>query len=245
MLLRRNTKQQDLSLHTLLASGKTRVVGTLHDASGIRSLSKINKIKMSGIDLLEARLDSLPAKFLDSLPLSSLKAFPMIATARHPAEGGAGDLSPAERRDLLESALNWASAIDVELRSARALAPLIATAHQHGRTVILSHHNFSLTPKLAVMKELARRASDLGADLLKIATFLDGPADLGRLIEFQSAKLQVPVTCMGMGPAGRFSRIVLSGFGAPLCYGWLGKQQVPGQWPALKLAGVLSEVLPV
>ena len=69
--------------------------------------------------------------------------------------------------------------------------------------------------------------------------------DLGRLIEFQSAKLQVPVTCMGMGPAGRFSRIVLSGFGAPLCYGWLGKQQVPGQWPALKLAGVLSEVLPV
>jgi 3-dehydroquinate dehydratase-1 len=221
------------------------VVGTLHEASGIRSLSKINRSKMLGIDLLEARLDSLPAKFIDSLPLSSLQPFPMIATARHPAEGGAGDLFPTKRRDLLERSLNWASAIDVELRSARAFAPLIATAHQNGRTVILSHHNFSSTPTLAAMNELARRASDLGADLLKVATFLRGPADLGRLIEFQSAKLQVPVTCMGMGPAGRFSRIVLSGFGAPLCYGWLGKQQVPGQWPALKLAGVLSEVLPV
>jgi len=57
-------------------------------------------------------------------------------------------------------------------------------------------------------------------------------------------ELPIPVTTMGMGPAGRFSRLVLSGFGAPLCYGWLGKPQVPGQWPALELAGLLAGMLP-
>ena len=68
--------------------------------------------------------------------------------------------------------------------------------------------------------------------------------DLLRLIELQSGATRVPVTAMGMGPAGRFSRLVLSGFGAPLCYGWLGKPQVSGQWPALELAELLARVLP-
>jgi 3-dehydroquinate dehydratase-1 len=70
------------------------------------------------------------------------------------------------------------------------------------------------------------------------------PRDLQRLIEFQSGARNLPVTAMGMGPAGRFSRIVLCGFGAPLCYGWLGNPQVSGQWPALELRGLLSGILP-
>ncbi len=240
----KNAEKQELSLHAVLQSGRTLVVGTLHETTGLRLLTKSSARKLKGVDLLEARLDSLPGHQVSSSRFQLTVDLPMIATARHPGEGGVGNLSLARRRSLLEESLSWASAIDVELRSAQSLAPLIATAHQHGRTVILSHHNFSSTPSLATMKELALRASDLGADLFKVATFLRNPADLERLIGLQTAKTPIPVTAMGMGAAGRFSRIVLSGFGAPLCYGWLGKPQVPGQWPALELAGVLSEVLP-
>ena len=236
--------KQQASFHSFLQIGRTLVVGTIHEQSGLRVLSKLCGKKATGIDLLEARLDSLPINFTPSLSSQLPVDLPMIATARHPGEGGVGNLSLAQRRSLLEESLPWASAIDVELRSAKSLSSLIATAHQHGRTVILSHHNFTSTPPLASLKELSSRASDLGADLFKVATLLRNPADLQRLIALQTAKTPLPVTAMGMGPAGRFSRIVLSGFGAPLCYGWLGKPQVSGQWPALELAGGLSEVLP-
>jgi 3-dehydroquinate dehydratase-1 len=97
---------------------------------------------------------------------------------------------------------------------------------------------------MASLKKLAARAADHGADLFKVAVRLQDMTDLQTLIEFQAAETKIPVTTMGMGPAGRFSRLVLCGFGAPLCYGWLGKPQVPGQWPALELAGLLAGVLP-
>lgn len=239
-----------MSLQQLLSLNRPLVVGTLHEAAGLKFLKgagvlkdrKGNSAVVEGklpLDLLEARLDCLPVR---SLP--EVWPLPMIATARHPDEGGRGNLSLERRRELLEGSLSWASALDVELRSAKELASVIAAAHQHGRTVILSHHDFEATPSLALLKKLAARAADQGADLFKVATLLEDRCDLQRLIEFQMAELPIPVTTMGMGPAGRFSRLVLCGFGAPLCYGWLGKPQVPGQWPALELAGLLAGMLP-
>lgn len=227
------------SLQPLLSRGRSLVVGTLHDSKGLALLKKRGSLLAGAVDVLEARLDHVD---MDTLP--SLWPLPVIATARHPGEGGNGNLRAWERASLLTVALPWAAAIDVELRSAGALSAVIAEAHQHGRTVILSHHDFSATPTLAALGKLARRASDAGADLFKVATTLRGPGDLRRLIDFQSAPLPIPVTTMGMGPAGKFSRLVLCGFGAPLCYGWLGAPQVSGQWPALQLKGLLSEVLP-
>jgi 3-dehydroquinate dehydratase I len=228
--------RQTLSLQQLLSLGRPLIIGTLHEASGLKLLKRADALPL---DLLEARLDSLS---LRSLPANW--PLPMIATARHPDEGGKANLSLARRRELLEKAISWASALDIELRSARELAPVIASAHQHGRSVILSHHDFEATPTLAQLRKLTARAADQGAELFKVATFLENRSDLQRLIEFQMSDLPIPVTTMGMGPAGRFSRLVLCGFGAPLCYGWLGKPQVPGQWPALELAGLLAGMLP-
>lgn len=233
---------QILSLHTLLLKGRPLSIGTLHEGSAIRNLKKVASLPLSRRpDLLEARLDSLLAAGVN---LPSAWPLPVVATARHPQEGGEGNLDVASRRRLLEGAIPWASAIDVELRSVRFMAPLIAMAHQHGRTVILSHHDFKATPSLSTLKKLASAASVAGADLFKVATFLRDRNDLRRLVELQTESLSVQVTAMGMGDAGRFSRLVLAGFGAPLCYGWLGCPQVPGQWPALELPAMLSRILP-
>lgn len=226
-------------LHRLLSEGDPLIVGTLHEATGLRSVSSGKSASLVGIDVLEARLDHLLGSRLPATwPL------PVIATARHPSEGGAGNLPLTIRRRLLVEALEWADGVDVELRSARSLAPVIAAAHQRGATVILSHHDFRTTPSLASLRALAMRAADQGADLFKVAVTLGNPSDLSRLIEFQRSVSPIPVATMGMGPAGRFSRLVLAGFGSPLCYGWLGKPQVPGQWPALGLRAMFDQVLP-
>lgn len=227
------------TLQHLLSKGRPLIVGTLHDSSGLKWLRGATKASLSQLDVLEARLDAL-----DGLKLPKKWPLPVIATARHPGEGGIGNLALPKRRLLLEEVIPWASAIDIELRSAKTLAPVVARAHQAGSTVILSHHDFKSTPSLAVLKKLASRAADEGADVFKVATMLREPKDLQHLVELQMSSRGVPVVAMGMGGAGRFSRLVLSGFGSPLCYGWLGRPQISGQWPALRLRGLLDEVLP-
>jgi 3-dehydroquinate dehydratase-1 len=227
------------TLQHLLSKGRPLIVGTFHDSSGLKWLGGATKTALRQLDVLEARLDAL-----DGLKLPKKWPLPMIATARHPGEGGIGNLAQSKRRQLLEEAIPWASAIDIELRSSKTLAPVVALAHQAGSTVILSHHDFNSTPSLAVLKKLASRAAAEGADVFKVATMLREPKDLQRLIELQLSSPGIPVVLMGMGGAGRFSRLVLSGFGSPLCYGWLGRPQVSGQWPALRLRGLLDEVLP-
>jgi 3-dehydroquinate dehydratase-1 len=226
------------SIQTLITAGRPLVVGTLHDKTGLQLIRRGASV-LSALDLLEVRLDCI-----EGIPLPVSWPLPVIATARHPDEGGSGSLSKVRRAGLLNDAVSWSSAIDVELRSAKALAPVIAQAHQHGRTVILSHHDFIRTPAIKTLKSLAVKAANSGADLFKVATQLRDRSDLLSLIEFQSGISPVPVVAMGMGSAGRFSRVVLAGFGAPLCYGWLGKPQVPGQWPAAELRSLLNGVLP-
>lgn len=234
-------RRQIPSLQPLLREGSPLVVGTLHDRAGANFLTKalIRSPLLKGVDLLEVRLDSFP---LEALP--KRWPLPVIATARHPEEGGLGNLTQSKREALLKGALSWASALDIELRSARPLAPVIAGAHQQGRTLILSHHDFDATPTLPMLKKLASKAAAYGADLFKVATLLRDRRDLQRLVDLQLSRTEVPVIAMGMGAAGRFSRIVLAGFGTSLCYGWLGSPQVAGQWPALELRGILGEVLP-
>jgi 3-dehydroquinate dehydratase I len=231
-------KGQTKSIQRLLALGRPLVVGTIHEATALQRTRR-GVANLGGVDLLEVRLD-----FLGDVTLPSKWPLPAIATARHPDEGGAGSLSTAKRASLLRGAIPWASAVDVELRSAKALAPVIAEAHQHGLTVILSHHDFKATPSPKHLGRLVAKAAEAGADLFKVATVVHDRKDLMRLIEFQSENSPVPVVTMGMGNAGRFSRLVLPGFGAPLCYGWLGKPQVPGQWPAIELRGLLEGILP-
>ena len=230
-------KGQFRSIQGLLTSNRPLVVGTIHEKLGLQRVRR--GAVPSGLDLLEVRLDCLgEADLPKKWPL------PVIATARHPEEGGEGGLSSGRRAELLHDAVSWASAIDVELRSARELAPVIAKAHQFGRTVILSHHDFKATPSRNFLKRRAVSAASSGADLFKVATLLRDRSDLLTLIDFQAGNSPVPVAAMGMGTAGRFSRLVLGGFGAPLCYGWIGKPQVPGQWPAAELRNLLNVVLP-
>ena len=236
-----NSLRQTFSLYSALAKNRALTVGTLHDAVGIRILKKMGSGSAMSIDILEARLACL---LHSSIPLPINWPLPVIATARHPGEGGAGNLSKSIREKLLMESIPWASGIDVELRSTRGLARVIATAHQYGRTVIVSHHDFTSTPSLSMLKKLASRASGEGADLFKVATFLRDQRDLRRLIDLQMESSAIQVSAMGMGTAGRFSRLVLAGFGAPLIYGWLGNPQVSGQWPALELPRLLLEVLP-
>ena len=185
-------------------------------------------------DLFELRLDHLvrppsvavatcgATDIVDELEekVSRLRA-PLIVTARHPQEGGANKLNLRQRRDLLSRFLPYARYIDIELRSAAALHSLCKLARKKNVGRIISFHDLKATPDLGGLQVKARRAKSLGADIFKVATRTDTPAQLARLLDFITKKkdLGLAVSAMGIGKLGVISRVLLAYRGSALVYG--------------------------
>ena len=218
---------------------RKRVKGRRHQlVAVIASTADLSAaIKMKPLpDLFELRLDSLcPITTSVENKISRLRA-PLIITARDPREGGIGNLSVDARRALLQRFMQRASQVDVELRSARQFAALLASARKRKVRWILSYHNFKSTPSSRSLCAKARQAKKLGADIFKVATRTDSPPELSRLIDFITSCSgdrkrigQLPISAMGIGKLGAISRLLLARCGSALNYASLGRPNVEGQ----------------
>src|SRR5262245_15788827 len=97
-------------------------------------------------DLFELRLDALRHSLAEiSHALPKLRA-PLLFTARHPAEGGVGQLHLAKRRALLQQFLKEAAIIDLELRSIGQMKELIGEMDRHQIDLLISRHDLRTTP---------------------------------------------------------------------------------------------------
>lgn len=181
-------------------------------------------------DLFELRLDAFAgATAAIDAQAGRLRA-PLILTARHPAEGGAANLSTAQRRALLLRFLAIADYVDVEFRSLRALDRVVAEAARLKMKLIVSVHAFGGMPALRRLETLAARARTVSADVLKLVTRVDTPADLQRLLAaFDMLNAQMAVSAMGVGKFGRESRAALIARGSVLSYAHLGTAVTDGQ----------------
>lgn len=216
------------------------VVGTIHSPA---ALEAARRLKAGEVDFLEVRVDH----FVDELSglraaLKKLPA-PLIITVRHPKEGGAAPLTFAQRSDLYRSFLSFAALIDIELRSAEALTPVLRDAKKAGIARILSWHDFKKTPSSSDLQSRWEKAREFAPEIIKFATRTRTAADLARLIAFQAAAPRRPaLSLMGMREFGKISRLALAQAGSVLNYGYLGELQVPGQWPARLLKERLQEI---
>ena len=200
-------------------------------------------------DWLELRVDGFQACPGELDALVALAPRPFVVTVRHPAEGGlpgaTGDA--AARRRLYERFVGGpaVAAVDVEVRSLRALAGTARAAREANLLVVASCHDFQGTPTLERLRERARRAADAGADVFKVAATVERPGQLARLLDFMEwgQARGMALAVMGMGPLGRVSRLALAAAGSVLNYGYLvdGGPQVPGQWPATTLRERIEE----
>ena len=203
-----------------------RVVGVITSPADLDFAIRMGKPP----DIFELRLDRL-ARAVDRLEnrISKLRA-PLIITARHPIEGGANRLSAAQRRNLLARFLSKARYIDVELRSAPVFRSLLRVARKQNVRQIISVHCLKSTPSPNQLREKARAAMMYGADIFKLATRTDTPAQLTRLIDFVAAREPgVAVSAMGIGKLGAASRVLLACCGSVLIYVSLGRSDIEGQ----------------
>jgi len=220
-----------------LAKGRVNVAGSFGGAEDLRHADA--RMARDACDIAEIRLDLL-ADEVANTPWRHLAGVPLLFTARRGDEGGGGDLSSSARIALLETAIDDAACIDIEVASISEMSGLLKTLRIPW---IASFHDFGKLPETSVLENAARRAMEAGASAFKVAAKLHSPADMARLADFQLADHGLPVATMGMGPLAPVSRLLCAQCGSVLNYGYLGKTPTaPGQWDAASLKQAISRL---
>jgi 3-dehydroquinate dehydratase-1 len=216
-----------------LAKGRAGVVGSFGGAGDLRSAGA--RTVRDACDIAEVRLDLLAGESggVDRTAWRHLAGIPLLFTARRGDEGGSGDFSAAARIALLETALDDAACIDIEVAAIPEMTELLEILESRGIAWIASFHDFGKLPDTAVLADAARHAMDAGAAVFKVAAMLHSPADMARLADFQLADHGIATATMGMGPLAPVSRLLCAQCGSVLNYGYLGETPTaPGQWDA-------------
>lgn len=194
-------------------------------------------------DLVELRADMMDDCSPDELAAFDPAAPPRLLTIRLAREGGRWNESEASRVARYRALVPHVHAVDVELES-EAFAPVAAAAHEAGRCVVGSFHDFSATPDIERLRALLARGARDGADLVKIATWTTREEEVDRLASLLEAPRAKPLAVMGMGPLGVASRLRLAAAGSCLVYGFLDDATAPGQLSAAEWVERLTETLP-
>jgi 3-dehydroquinate dehydratase-1 len=226
-----------------LTNGRVSVVGSFGGAHDLR-LAEAPTLH-EACDIAEIRLDLLAAEtgVLDRTAWRHLAGIPLLFTARRGAEGGCGDLSATARRALLETTLDHAACIDIEVASIPEMHELLDHLQSRAIPWIASFHDFGKLPATSALADAARRATDAGASAFKVAALLHTPADMARLADFQLTDHGIAVATMGMGPLAPVSRLLCAQCGSVLNYGYLGTSPTaPGQWDAAFLKQAIARL---
>ena len=193
-------------------------------------------------DLLELRLDGLCQNLEAIAPAIGGLPCPILATARHPDEGGENQLSVAQRSDLLTRFTPLVAWMDVELRSITELSPVVEAARASGVGIVLSFHDFEACPPIELLREKIATALEANADIVKLAVRMETHAELFGVVQLIEEFPEAQLSLMGMGPLGKLSRLVLAKAGSVLNYGYLDQPNAPGQWPAAQLKALIGEL---
>jgi 3-dehydroquinate dehydratase I len=209
-------------------------------------LGRIGKLTDFAFDIAEIRWDMIgteKASVLSSCRLIESGGTPVILTIRSGQEGGAWEGDEARRLALYKKALPYVSAVDVEISSS-IFMPVIKAAHKAGKMVIGSFHDFERTPDAEELCGVIKTGRGAGADITKVATAIDGPADIAVLFSVLKKEGKKPLCLIGMGQHGIPTRVTLACEGSCLTYGYADRSAAPGQMPSSTLMRRLRKVCP-
>lgn len=173
-------------------------------------------------ELVELRVDWL-RKRADIGRLLQDRPTPVVVTCRRTEDRGRWTGTEEQRQALLREAIVLgAEYVDIE-------EDIAATIPRYGETKrIISYHNFDETP--LELNDIYKRMTQLDADIIKIVTMANRPADNVRVLEMIKAA-DVPTVGFCMGEFGTISRILCGKFGAPFTYAGFSRERemAPGQ----------------
>jgi 3-dehydroquinate dehydratase-1 len=207
-------------------------------------------------DLLEWRIDFYSdigdAKAVVATALAIRKAaggIPVLLTRRNATEGGEA-LAIAEpavvAMYIAACEARCVEMIDYELSNAPAdLQRLREVSAANGITMIMSYHNFQMTPDAATLDAKFAAAERLGADVAKVAVMPKTVQDVLALLAATDRARQaidLPLISMSMGGIGSLSRIMGWVYGSAATFAVGKSSSAPGQIAIEDLRATLGTV---
>ncbi len=230
----------------------TPLVGRTRD----RILNEVNVVLAKQPDVLEWRVDFFEGIANSAEVISVATSIrqaagdvPLLFTRRSIREGGEKISLSEEQVIALYHAVcesRQVDAVDFEMSNDPAHIALVREASRvNGIKLILSYHNFQLTPGLGILNQRFLQAQQLGADIAKIAVMPGDMADVLTLLNatLQSSQmLKIPLISMSMGPYGSITRLFGWAFGSALTFAVGAAGSAPGQLSIEDINTVLGMV---
>lgn len=195
-------------------------------------------------DLVEVRIDRL-SDYRGISKLAETVGIPIVATNRPVSQNGSFAGSESERLSLLmDTVQGGADYVDIE-SSTRNLDQVMETFRKTSAKIILSHHDYSRTPKLSELKSTLAKLQRTKSDLYKIVTTARSPEDNLTILNLLTTNQRTnPLLSFAMGKPGIWSRILAPFYGADFTYASLerGLETAPGQPSVSELRSIYETI---
>lgn len=173
----------------------------------------------------------------------------VLFTIRSEKEGGkrlSSEITDIDEINRLVISKKLADIVDIELSDGNlSKRELIELAHDNGVKIIMSYHNFDITPEQEFMTRKLEYMRNTGADIIKIAVMPENIHDVYRLMEaamYTKEKLNVPLVAISMGALGAITRISGALYGSDITFGVLEQASAPGQIPVSDLKRIMDDI---
>ena len=188
--------------------------------------------------MAEIRLDLLDFSMEEIETIFSNSKIPLIATYRP------GKISEKERLGILKKTIEFgAKYIDVEIESLPDFKKEIVRAAKGKCEVIISYHNYEITPVRYELEVIVQQCFDQGADIAKLACQVNSKKEAARILGLYSHF--EGLVAIGMGELGKITRVASVVLGAPFTFASIDTKNstAPGQLTSDSLSqiyGVLN-----
>jgi 3-dehydroquinate dehydratase-1 len=192
------------------------------------------------VEMAEIRIDLAELSDKDIIKIFSSRK-KLIATCRP------GKYSQSERMYKLRLAIkSGATFVDIEFEAEPDFREaIIEFAHARQCDVIISYHNYEITPELDELETIMNKCFESGADIAKIATMVKVNRDNSKILSLYKAPGRL--IAIGMGELGKISRIVAPFLGAEFTYASLSDENAtaPGQINYKRLNKFILEIMKI
>lgn len=190
---------------------------TVVEGDTIASLMKNMRKVLKTSEIIEIRADFVKGiKPVDVKTISDKIKVDSIFTCRHVKEGGKFSGSTKQQIEILKAAFNEKyTYVDVACDN-----PLLSElSSKDEKKLLISYHNFKKTPASIELLAVLERMREFSPAIMKIASMINSPKDLFTLFELLKQKRdKEKLIVVGMGDAGKLTRIVFPMMGSHLIY---------------------------
>jgi len=199
------------------------------------------KVAQQHADYVELRIDYLPPFNLHDLKAIRKQVYkPAIFCCRAQAEGGQFQGTTAQQNNILQQANDLGfDYLDIDVE----LANIIQIKNKKSK-IILSYHNFEITPDLNDLQSIAEQMRFYKPDIFKFAVMINNFNDAKILLQFLlNKKNSEEMIMIGMGEHGKIIRLLAPFLGSYLTFASVNdNESAPGQIDVSEMRNLYQQI---